>query len=258
MTTPGPLTGPLSWPVRVAQRARRSPSGPSTIFRRFPSTPLACDDWVARRAPGASLPTPSRSWCGSRRVPRSRRRTASGMSARRSRTDNPPVRAVHKPAKPAVRRCRGPSPGPRRPPGRTLALPLGLHAPQVVVDLVLEPRRVPAGRPRHRLCGGTRCLHAPVEGLDGDPGAPGEHVVEVPGTVRPRRPPPRAGSPRRPPAARRGRARRRPAPAPRPPGRRTGRAGGRCAGCSRAACASAARWFTRVSKPSAPAREPGR
>ena len=61
-----------------------------------------------------------------------------------------------------------------------LALPLGLHAPQVVVDLVLEPRRVPAGRPRHQLCGGTRCVHAPVEGLDGDPGAPGEHVVEVP------------------------------------------------------------------------------
>ena len=64
-----------------------------------------------------------------------------------------------------------------------LALPLGLDPAQVVVDLVVEAARVPAELAGHqdgyRAGGGD----AAVEGLDGDPGAAGQHVVEVPGTL---------------------------------------------------------------------------
>ena len=83
-----------------------------------------------------------------------------------------------------------------------------------------------------------------VEGLDRDPGTPGQHVVEVPGALvrgRVARPRP-AGSRRRPRAARRSvgsavdqrRAPRRPASRTGPAGARPGRRAGRCRAASRA------------------------
>ena len=64
-----------------------------------------------------------------------------------------------------------------------LALPLGLDAAQVVVDLVLETVVVPAELGGHQLGRDPGRGGAAVEGLDGDAGTPGQHVVEVTSTL---------------------------------------------------------------------------
>ena len=138
-----------------------------------------------------------------------------------------------------------------------LALPLGLDPAQVVVDLVVDGR--PSSQPSSPAissAAGRGAGDAAVEGLDGDAGTPGQHVVEVPralvgdrvddlgGAGSPRRP--ASGSPSVGPLGRSGRA-------PRRRGRRTAPAGGRSAPMCRPTRASErTRWLVRASKPSAP------
>src|SRR4051812_35183256 len=66
---------------------------------------------------------------------------------------------------------------------RLLALPFGLDPAQVVVDLVVAALVVPAECTGHELRSRGGGGDTPVEGLDGDAGPAGEHVVEVPGAL---------------------------------------------------------------------------
>src|SRR5207248_3050939 len=63
--------------------------------------------------------------------------------------------------------------------GHLRRLKRGRHPRQVVLDLALAHRVVPTENPGHDRRGVLGTVDAAVRGLDGYPGTPGEHVVEV-------------------------------------------------------------------------------